>query len=81
MDFDLSEEGYKKALDYFNELINSRKYQYLKLVESRHPYSEGYWVEYNNESIHDSFYERIIFEYDGKADFRDARIDEILNDD
>jgi hypothetical protein len=81
MEFDLTQEGFSKALNYFNELIASNEYSYLRLVCSKHPYSEGYWIEYDNNEISDEYYDRIVFEYDNRANFRDKRIDEILNDD
>lgn len=81
MEFDLTQEGFSKALKHFNELIATKDYSYLRLVLSRHPYSEGYWIEYNDIPIADDYYDRIVFEYDGRADYRDKRIDEILKDD
>ena len=81
MEFDLTDEGYLEALKHFNELIETKDYSYLRLVLSRHPYSEGYWIEYNNQPIANDYYDRIIFEYDGRADFRDKRINQIINND
>ena len=84
MQFDLTQDGFshvEKALKHFNELINSKDYSYLRLVLSRHPYSEGYWIEYNDTPISNEYYDRIIFEYDVRAEFREKRINEILKDD
>ena len=67
------------AIEEFNKLILEKKYYYLTLIYYSHILYEFFYIipyEYKNLSND----VQIIMKYDGRADIREQKINEILND-
>ena len=75
-----SKDGYEKAKNRYKELINGElNFHSIRLVRSDHPYSEGYWIEFNKTIDEElSPYDYIIIEQDFRQQWREKQINKIL---
>ena len=75
--YDITNLGKVEAFNEYKRLVDSNKFNFVRLVYSSHPYSKGYWIETSKKEM--SNFDHIMLEYDNKINYRDMQINEILN--